>query len=225
MFSGLRARHRRSLPQWFRLFGTLVPVSPTEASLAALGSGCVPRGHRLHLHLPGPLRSTRITRLPRYYGSSDSCQASWEAVLTPAGLSVSCAWPSDHSVSNHPTCPMIAFTHYPSASWASGSPRSGLRHSGAGSPRSKAESSSLALRTGRSPSVALHPASRRRSYCQLQAGECVPEENFHLSDRAHLQTHSWTLCVLWGQRGRRGASKPVRSHAERGNEGSICIDQ
>ncbi len=81
VFSGLRARHRRSLPQWFRPFGTLVPVSPTEASLAALGSGCVPRGHRLHLHLPGPLRSTGVTRLPRYYGSSDSCQASLVAVL------------------------------------------------------------------------------------------------------------------------------------------------
>jgi len=73
------------------------------------------------------------------------------AVLTPAGLSGSCAGPSDHSASNHPTCPVIALTHYPSASRASGSPRSGLRLSLAGSPHGKAESSSLALRTQRFP--------------------------------------------------------------------------
>ena len=37
-----------------------------------------------------------------------------------------------------------------------------------GSPRRPAESSSLALRTNRSPPVALHPASRRRSDLQLR---------------------------------------------------------
>ena len=54
------------------------------------------------------------------------------------------------------------------------------------------------LRTGRSPPGASHPASLRRSTIELQAGECVPEEDLHLSDQTHLQTH--------------------RSHAERGNE-------
>src|ERR1700733_13261181 len=44
----------------------------------------------------------------------------------------------------------------------------GLRHLIAGSPRSQAESSSLALRTVRSPPVALHLASRRRSYLRLR---------------------------------------------------------
>ncbi|CAN5701764.1 hypothetical protein BH23PLA1_BH23PLA1_31590 [soil metagenome] len=110
-------------------------------------------------------------------------------LVFPAGLSASCAWPSDHSVSNHPVGLVIALPHYPSASRASGLLRSGLRLTLAGSPRDKAESSSLALRTGRSPPVAPHPASRRRSYVQLQAGECMPEEDFHLSDQAHLQTH------------------------------------
>jgi hypothetical protein len=37
------------------------------------------------------------------------------------------------------------------------------------------------LRTGRSPPVALHLALRQRSYFQLRAGECVPEEDLHLS--------------------------------------------
>lgn len=43
-----------------------------------------------------------------------------------------------------------------------------LRHYPAGSPRQQAESSSLAFRTIRSPSDALHPASRRRSFGRLQ---------------------------------------------------------
>ena len=49
--------------------------------------------------------------------------------------------------------------------------RSGLRHLAAGSPKHPAESSSLALRTGRSPPGTPHPASRRRSSVRLQAGE------------------------------------------------------
>jgi len=45
----------------------------------------------------------------------------------------------------------------------------GLRLYLAGSPRRPAESRSLALRTNRSPPVALHPASRRRSYLWLRS--------------------------------------------------------
>jgi hypothetical protein len=44
----------------------------------------------------------------------------------------------------------------------------GLRQSLVGSPQRSAESSSLALRTERSPPVAPHPASRRRSYLRLR---------------------------------------------------------
>jgi len=45
------------------------------------------------------------------------------------------------------------------------------------------------LRTDRSPPAALHPASRRRSGSWLQAGEGVPEEDFHLSDQMRFQAH------------------------------------
>jgi len=55
------------------------------------------------------------------------------AVLVRAGLSVSCAWPSDHSVSNHRWGPAIALTRYPSASQAVGFRRFGLRHLAVGS--------------------------------------------------------------------------------------------
>src|SRR5438105_1149506 len=40
-----------------------------------------------------------------------------------------------------------------------------------------------------SPSVAPHPASRRRSYARLQAGVGIPGEDFHLPDRLRLQAH------------------------------------
>ena len=154
---------------------------------------------RLELHVSTSLHPFAPPELPGFDATMGaltparrffvSLSGTMNAAWTRAGLSASWAWPSDHSASNHPTGPVIAFAHYPSASRAPGSPRSGLRLWLAGSPHSKAESSSLALRTGRSPPVAPHPASRRRSYVRLQAGECVPEKDFHLSDQAHLQTH------------------------------------
>jgi hypothetical protein len=45
------------------------------------------------------------------------------------------------------------------------------------------------LRTGRSPPAALHLASRRRSCTWLQAGERLPEEDFHLFDHSRFQAH------------------------------------
>jgi len=40
-------------------------------------------------------------------------------IQRPAGLTVSCVWPSDPTVSNHLTGPQIALSRYPSASAAS----------------------------------------------------------------------------------------------------------
>ena len=48
---------------------------------------------------------------------------------------------------------------------------------------------SVILRMSCSPPVAPHPASRRRSYLRLQAGERMPEEDFHLPDHVRLQAH------------------------------------
>jgi len=141
------------------------------------------------LHLPAPLGSTGITRLRRYYGCSDSCWPVRAPFGFPAGLSASCAWPSDHSASKHLSAPAAALAHYPSARQASRDNGSGLRHWDAGSPVGPAESSSPKLRTGRSPPGASDGASRHRRTDQLQAGECVPEEDLHPSDQTHLQTH------------------------------------
>jgi hypothetical protein len=45
------------------------------------------------------------------------------------------------------------------------------------------------LRTDRSPPAAPHHASLRRSCSWLQAGERLPEEDFHLSDHLRFQAH------------------------------------
>ena len=59
------------------------------------------------------------------------------------------------------------------------------------------------LRTDRSPPAALHPASRRRSCSRLQAGEGVPEEDFHLSDQMRFQAHDSRFRGNDSKKGRR----------------------
>jgi hypothetical protein len=170
-----------------------------------------------------PLLQNMGTRLQRYYECSDSYPAGssdlviMNARLVRTGLSASCVWPSVHSASNHPIVPHDRSSTHCQASWASAFPRSRLRHECAGSPNGKAESSSLALRTGRSPPVAPHPASRRRSYLQLQAGEREPEEDSHLSDQTHSQTHASRLRrrALPGSASLRSLRDGLRPHPAR----------
>ena len=117
--------------------------------------------------------------------------------LTPARLSLSAQVSPlhvhglpDHSVSNHPVAPRRSFDTLPISS--------------TGPPPFRAVQASpfpsrLAgftrpnqvrfLRTGRSPPVASHPASRRRSYIRLQAGERMPERDSHPPDHARSRAH------------------------------------
>ena len=54
------------------------------------------------------------------------------------------------------------------------------------------------LRTGRSPPAAPHHTSLCRSCSWLQAGERLPEEDFHLSDHLRFQAHECAgLAPLW----------------------------
>jgi len=127
-------------------------------------------------HLPGTLRSTGVTRLHHYYGSSDSCPT--QSCRT--GLFASWIESSERSDSNHPPSPGASRVcvlcsglttergFHASTGTSVLCMALRLRHSVAGSPRRQAESSSLAFRTARSPSDALHPASRRRSFGRLQ---------------------------------------------------------
>ena len=52
------------------------------------------------------------------------------------------------------------------------------------------------LRTGSSLPVAPHLVSRRRNNSSLQAGERMPEEDFHLSNQVHFQAHQGTTLVV-----------------------------
>ena len=147
------------------------------------------------------LRSMALTPLLRYYGRCDSCslrrgsagiivrrpphrllgeQASLIHVLGLPAIPSPTTCVSPTSLLR--ATPQLA--GLPSASprvWASPFTRRLAAHAG----RIKF----VILRTGRSPPVALHPVSRRGSYLRLQAGERMPEEDFHLSDQARFQTH------------------------------------
>ena len=85
--------------------------------------------------------------------------------------------------------PAAAFARYPSARRVSRFRGFRLRHSSASSPVAPGRIEFVILRTGRSPPVASHPASRRRSYSRLQAGERIPEADFHRSDHVHSRAH------------------------------------
>ena len=81
------------------------------------------------------------------------------------------------------------FPRYPSSRRVSHSRGSRLHHCYAGSPTLTGRIEFLIVRMDRSPPVAPHPASWRRSYSWLQAGERIPGEDFHLSDHTRFQAH------------------------------------
>ena len=158
--------------------------------------GCCQFGHHESTFLCS-LRSTPVTELQRYYGHSDSCSAGSSRLLP---MSLVCDAPRqvslihaqsrhDHSVSKHPTWHSHRFHTLPISATASRTRRSRLRHWLAGSPHTPGRIEFVILRTDRSPPAAPHPASRRRSCSRLQAGERMPEEDFHLSDSARFQAH------------------------------------
>ena len=83
------------------------------------------------------------------------------------------------------------FSRYPSSRRVSHSRGSRLHLRYAGSPTLTGRIEFLIVRMDRSPPVAPHPVSRRRSYSWLQAGERIPEEDFHPFDQvAFRRTNS-----------------------------------
>ena len=97
----------------------------------------------------------------------------------------------DHSVVNHPVLPRHRFHTLPLSvtDFRPLSERSGFHPSLAGSSQTPGRITFVILRTDRSPPVAPHPASRRRSDGRLQVGERRPEADLHLSDCARFQAH------------------------------------
>ena len=144
------------------------------------------------------LRSLSITRVPRYYGRSDSCRPGSSAPVagsmnTVSGnQQVSLIHVSDLPIPPSPTTPQALdadFARYPSSHRVSHSCGSRLHLCLAGSPTLTGRIEFVILRMDRSPPVAPHPASRRRSYSWLQAGERIPEEDLHLSNQTRFQAH------------------------------------
>ena len=172
----------------------------------ALSLGFLPAIPTSRLHLPAPLRSTSITWLHRYYGRSDSCTGrlaplpflhrspclrSWaflsfrlQSSLTFPGGRV---WVLTTRALPHDPAEFI----FPlSLLFLRSLASFGLRHWTEGSPRSRTESSSLALRTNLSPWVALHLASLRRSYPQLHQAKPPSDGDSHPADSRSSQAHS-----------------------------------
>ena len=109
------------------------------------------------------------------------------------GEQVSLIHVSDLPIPPSPTTPQALdtdFARYPSSRRVSHSRGSRLHLSYAGSPTLTGRIEFVILRMDRSPPVAPHPASRRRSYSWLQAGERIPEEDSHLSDQTRFQAHA-----------------------------------
>jgi len=108
------------------------------------------------------------------------------------GEQVSLIHVSDLPIPPSPTTPQALdadFVRYPSSRRVSRLRRSRLHLFPARSPTLTGRIEFVILRMDRSPPAAPHPASRRRSCSRLQAGERIPEEDFHLSDQTRFQAH------------------------------------
>ena len=166
----------------------------TALSLAALASVGTLLIAMQSIHLPASLGSMPVTALPRYYGRSDSCRPALRTHSRHEHLHFTGRSPCFMYTIfrpfrlQPPDGPRRRFVTLPFSA-TSFRIRSGLRLWLAGSPHHPAESSSSSYGLVRSPPVALHLASRRRSYIRLQAGERLPGEDFHLADHVHSQTH------------------------------------
>ena len=135
------------------------------------------------------LRSIPVTGLLCYYGRSDSCSAGSSVPYRQhehrlCSEQVSLLHAPELPIPPSPTTPQsfdAAFARYPSARRISRLLGSRLHLRFAGSPALTGRIEFVNLRMDRSPPVAPHPASRRRSYSRLQAGERLPEGDFHPS--------------------------------------------
>ena len=205
---GSQSQHKPRLA-WSPAFDVACPRAlshpqglSTRFSLTALIRGSV---RTVKLYTATFLHPFAPPELPGFFATMDALTPARPALrphsramntgLCRAGLPVSRVWPSEHSAPNHLARSWSRFNTQP-LSGSGFQRRSGRRWFWASLLSSKlatrpGRNGFVILRTARSPPVAPHLASRRRSYVQLQAGVCIPEENLHLSDQTRLQAH-WT---------------------------------
>ncbi len=190
--------HSAHFDEHQHVFGMERRVNRRHSSwLSPLGHSrwcCRPRSKLSKSTFLRSLRSISVTRLHRYYGRSDSCCPALrdlvhELRLFPQQVSLIHASDlPDHSVPKHlmPRCRRFITLPLSSTAFPCGSR---LRHSLAGSSIAPGRIEFVILRTGRSAPAALHHTSLCRSCIRLQAGERLPEEDFHLSDHLRFQAH------------------------------------
>ena len=159
----------------------------------------------LRIHLPASLGSTGIAPLQRYYGRSDSCAVGSlghrpdRRSLCRAGLPDSRTPPSRHSVANHPISSCVAYSlpearSAPASVWPVG-----LRSFDRWLDKISGRITFVILRTGTSPPVASHPASRRRSYTRLRGRRAYAPERTctSLMVCAFGRTTAQAMLALW----------------------------
>jgi hypothetical protein len=145
----------------------------------------------------GPCRSTFLRpfapRPLRRFDATMNALTPARSLASPrrAGLMDSFPRTSERSASNHLMGSSVAFARYPSAPTTSRATRTRVWASPFASrlatPSGRIEF--VILRTVRSPPVAPHPASRRRSDVWLQTGERMSEKDLHLPVRENFPSH------------------------------------
>ena len=118
---------------------------------------------------PFPRRGVAFRAFRSYDRCSTMKALTSVRVTAQTDLPASLIMPSGHSISNHLTRPCRSFNTLPISSTGPLYSGSGFAFPLADSPTTPGRIEFVILWTGRSPPVALHPASRRRSYVQLQA--------------------------------------------------------
>ena len=173
-------------------------ISPACLAAAGTAAGCVFR--RSVGHVSTFLRPFAPPPLRGFLATMDALTPVGPALRSSASnmntvsvrRQVSLIHVPDLPIPPSPTTPQALdadFARYPSARRVSRLRGSGLRLSLRRLADSDRPNRVRYPTDGRSPPVAPHPASRRRSYSRLQAGERIPEEDFHLSDQTRFQAH------------------------------------
>ena len=185
------------------------------------GRGIVRRQGR---HASGFLRPFARRPLRRFIATMDALTS--RSHSQTAGISLLHAHDlPDHSVSNPPGPAAVGFTRYPSPPRPPAVRRVQASPFGSRLAEVSGRIEFVSLRTGRSPPVALHGASRPRSYRRLQAGERLPGGDFHPSGRVRLQAHCHRLLATGASCSRRretnssGCTEPQGPGRQRGRDG------
>ncbi len=158
------SQHALGPHRWFD--PSLVDLSDGFSRLGHSGQVSVHRCVSIASPFLPPLARTPLEGLHSYYGGSDSCPA----LLAAGQVSlVHLLHRGPPSVANHPWSAYGSFVSYPYRTVGVPMPRDQASPLASRLAPIKGRNAFLIVRTRNSPRIALHPASRRRSYLRVQA--------------------------------------------------------